>query len=73
MKLHLAHTAAADRDLRCESVIEVVRSFGDYLCMELGDDEAAAHVYNALIDLKRARRECVVQRMDAERLAKVRS
>lgn len=71
MTLQAIKTAAATRNERLLTLIHDCTALANSLAGD-GDEAAAAHVMNAVLDLQRARPECVTAAEDLKRLAKAR-
>ena len=69
--IHAIKTAAASRDERIVALIGQCRDLANDIAAE--DVTSAAHIYNALVDLQRARPRCAVEAEDQARLAEAKA
>lgn len=72
MTLHAVRTEATASDERLEVLIREARALGDKCALE-SHVRAGALIYEAMLELQRARRDCVAAQMDRERLERARA
>lgn len=72
MTVHAVRTEVTASDERLEALVRDARTLGDKCALE-NHVRAGALIYEAMLELQRARRDCVAAQMDRERLERARA